>query len=212
MAASLTANTPQILVSYIYLAYNNLATHMLATAELISYSTSRKHLRVAFSRGKQRSRKFLQIPYKYGIPILTASTLLHWLISQSLFYFRITPYDYNGTPEPDGIISTTGFSAYAIIFALCMGSVMLLIVLLFGFGRRYPATMPTAACCSASLAALCQPFDGPMTERDVTIRRLQWGAVKNGSSEIGDVGNDGAGHACFSADEVLPLVVGKTYV
>lgn len=76
-SASLLANTPQILVSYIYLAYNNLFTHMLATAELISYSTSPKHLRVASSRGKQRTRKFLQIPYKYGIPIMTASILLH---------------------------------------------------------------------------------------------------------------------------------------
>lgn len=210
--ASLLANTPQIIVSYIYLAYNNLFTHMLATAEIISYSTSRKHLRVAFPRGKQRSEKFLQIPYKWGIPIMTASILLHWLISQSLFLFRITIYDYKGIPQPDLAISTTGFSSYAIIFALCMGSAMLLTVLIVGFGRKFPATMPLAACCSASIAALCQPYDGRMTAKDVTMGRLQWGAMRERSSGIGDDGKYGAGRACFSARAVLPLVEGRTYV
>lgn len=209
--ASLLANTPQIIVSYIYLAYNNLFTHMLATAELISYSTSRKHLRVALSRGKQRSRKFLQIPYKYGIPIMTASIILHWLISQSLYLVRVTIYDYKGIPQPDLAISETDVSSYATIFALCMGGAMLMTVLIVGLGRRFSATMPLAACCSASVAALCQPYHGRVTERDVIMDRLQWGAIRDGSSEMGDNGNDGVGHACFSAKGVLPLVVGRTY-
>ncbi|KAI9700609.1 MAG: hypothetical protein M1836_001976 [Candelina mexicana] len=208
---SLLANTPQIIVSYIYLAYNNLFTHMLATAEVMSYSTSRKHLRVAFSRGKQRSRKFLQIPYKYGIPIMTASIILHWLISQSLFLVRVTVYDYKGIPQPDLAISVTQFSSYAILLALCMGGAMLMAVLIVGVVRRFPATMPLAACCSASLAALCQPYHGRVTEKDVIMDSLQWGAIGDESSEMGDNSNDGVGHACFSAKEVLPLVVAKTY-
>lgn len=85
---------------------------MLATSELISYSTSRKHLRIAFPRGQQRSERFLQILFKYGIPIMTASIILHWLISQSLFLFRITIYDYNGISKPDRAVFTTRFSSY----------------------------------------------------------------------------------------------------
>lgn len=88
---------------------------------------------------------------------------------------------------------------------------MLLAVLVVGFGRRFSATMPLAACCSASVAVMCQPYHGRVTERDVTMDRLQWGAVRDGSSEIGDNGNDGVGHACFSAKGVLPFVAGRTY-
>ena len=210
-ANSLIANTPQILVSYIYLAYNNLATHMLASAELISYSTSRRHLRVAFSRGQQRSRKFLQIPYKYGVPIMTASILLHWLISQSLYLVRITFYDYRGISQPDYLISTVQYSPYAIIFALCMGGVMLLAMFALGFGRRFSPTMPLAACCSASLAALSQPYHGRMTEEDVTMKKLQWGDVQDRGNQTEEDENDRVAHACFSAGKVVPLVVGRTY-
>lgn len=88
---------------------------------------------------------------------------------------------------------------------------MLMTVLIVGFGRRFSAAMPLAACCSASVAALCQPYHGRVTERDIVMERLQWGAIGDGSSEIGDNGNDGVGHACFSAKGVLPLVMGRTY-
>lgn len=88
---------------------------------------------------------------------------------------------------------------------------MLMAVLIVGFGRRFSATMPLAACCSASVAALCQPNHGRVTERDVIMDRLQWGAIENRSSEIGDNGNDGVGHAGFSANGVLPLLVGRSY-
>ena len=88
---------------------------------------------------------------------------------------------------------------------------MLLAVLVIGFGRRFSATMPLAACCSASVAAICQPYPGRVTEWGVTMDKLQWGAIRDESSEIGDNGNDGVGHACFSAKEVLPLVEGRNY-
>ena len=88
---------------------------------------------------------------------------------------------------------------------------MLLAVSVTGFGRRFSATMPLAACCSASVAAICQPYHGRVTEWDVTMDKLQWGAIRDGSSEIGENGNDGIGYACFSAKGVLPLVEGRTY-
>ena len=207
-AASLLANTPQILVSYIYLAYNNLLTNILATAELLSYSVRPQYLRVAWARGRQQSRKFLQIPYLYGMPIMTASTVLHWLISQSLFLVRITTYDINGIPQPDLAISATGFSPFAIIFALFVGGLMLVAVLFLGLLRRFPATMPLAACNSASIMALCQPQQ-EVTEQDVTMEKLQWGVVGDRSPEAdsGDV----VGHACFSTHNVSPLISGREY-
>lgn len=83
--ASVLANLPRLIVSYIYAAYNSFFTSMLATAEWVGYSLSPRGLRVTWPKGQQRSRAFLQLPHIYAIPIMTASTLLHWLISQSLF-------------------------------------------------------------------------------------------------------------------------------
>ena len=138
---------------------------------------------------------------------MVASTLLHWLISQSLFLVRITIYDYDGTELPNSLVSSTGYSPYATVFALSMGGAMLVAALLLGFLRTYPATMPLAACCSASIAALCQPQED-MAKDDLTLEKLQWGVV---DQDLTINGHDKVEHACFSAEEVAPLVTGRTY-
>lgn len=44
----------------------------------------KKTLRVSRSRAGQRPTIWLQMPYKYNIPLLTSEALLHWLIARSL--------------------------------------------------------------------------------------------------------------------------------
>ena len=180
---------------------------MLATSEWVGYSISPRGLRVTWPRGHQRSRAFLQLPYIYAIPIMTASTLLHWLISQSLFLVSITIYDTGGKEWADARISTVGFSPYATIFAICMGGAMLLAVLLVGIFRTYPGTIPLAACCSASIAAACQPQQGEVKD-ELAFKKLKWGVVDRSPRRDGDETFE---HASFSAREVAPLVAGLTY-
>lgn len=84
---------------------------------------------------------------------------------------------------------------------------MLFAVLLVGVLKKYPATMPLAACCSASIAALCQPLEA-MTKDDLTLKRLQWGVVDQ-TLKTDDHGE--VEHACFSAGEVTPLIPGHLY-
>lgn len=204
---ALIANAPQIIVSYIYVAYNGLFTSMLSTAEWVGYSLCPRGLSVAWPKGHQRSRGFLEIPYAYGAPIMVASTLLHWLISQSLFLVRITVYGTDGTELIFRSISATGFSAYPIVFALSMGGAMLIAVLLFGLVKTYPGTMPLAACCSASIAASCQPVEDMARDGSVT-ERLQWGVVGEGTTVDG---HDKIEHASFSTGQVAPLVAGHFY-
>ena len=60
---------------------------------------------------------------------------------------------------------------------------MLTVALLLGFLRRCPASVPFAACCSASIAALCRPRES-MT-RDLMVERLQWGVVDQSPDERG---------------------------
>ena len=87
---------------------------------------------------------------------------------------------------------------------------MLIAVLLVGILRRYPASIPLAACCSASIAAACQPPEGAKTDR-LAYGRVQWGVVDQGMMTA-DGGQDiQYEHASFSAKEVSPLVAGRTY-
>ena len=73
VANSLLANTPQVILSYIYTAYNTLMTSMLSHSELLRYSTKRRGLRVTQPTGMQRSSCYLSLPYRFSIPLTTAS-------------------------------------------------------------------------------------------------------------------------------------------
>ena len=84
---------------------------------------------------------------------------------------------------------------------------MLLAVLLLGIFRRYPGTIPLAACCSASIAAACQPQQSEVQD-DLAFEKLQWGVMEKSTTRDGDESYE---HASFSARKVTPLVAGMTY-
>lgn len=79
------ANTPQLILSWSYFAYNSLLTRIHVEKELNLYSRSFKPLRVSFPKGMQIATWRLQLPYKFSIPLLLISIILHWLISNSIF-------------------------------------------------------------------------------------------------------------------------------
>ena len=56
-------------------------------------------LRVTEPCGLQRSTYYLQLPYLYAIPLLIVSTLLHRLVSQSIFIAHIAVYERRGRLE-----------------------------------------------------------------------------------------------------------------
>ncbi|KAF2827056.1 hypothetical protein CC86DRAFT_264039, partial [Ophiobolus disseminans] len=85
----LIVNSPQFIISILYLLYNGLFTGMLAGREWAQYAVKRAPLRVVtLPKPTQRSTHFLQLPYVWSIPLLIACALLHWLVSQSLFLAR----------------------------------------------------------------------------------------------------------------------------
>jgi hypothetical protein len=94
------ANMWQVIVSFLYLAYNALLTCMLVGDEWSRFATHRKTLRVTHPRGIQRSTYFVSMPYKYGIPLMIANTVLHILISQSLFIISTVAYLPNLVEDP----------------------------------------------------------------------------------------------------------------
>lgn len=87
----LVANSPQVVLSFLYFAYNGIFTCMSLASEWSRYFIHRKGLRVSeIPRGAQRSTYFLQLPYRFAIPLMITSGTLH--VSTSLvpysWFFR----------------------------------------------------------------------------------------------------------------------------
>ena len=196
----LIANSPQVLLSFLFLTYNGLFTCMLLGHEWSGYAHVRKPLRVTSPAGSQRSTYRLQLPYKYGIPLLVLSGTLHWLVSQSIFLARIDWYDNDVVPGPDLDFNDTrlGYSCIAIITVIALGGVIVIIGILHGF-RRYKPGIPLAASCSAAISAACHR---PNEDVDAPYKPVMWGAIKSKSP---------IGHCCFTSFEVTKPVKGQKY-
>ena len=170
---------------------------MLLAQEWSDYGHERKPLRVTSPTGSQRSTYRLQLPYRYGIPLLIVSGILHWLVSQSLFLARVAKFS-NGDEQIENDISTVGYSCVAIITVICFGGIVVISGILFGF-RRYKTGMPLAGSCSAAISAACHR---PNEDVDAAYKPVMWGAVKS---------NGAVGHCCFTSFEVTKPVEGKLY-
>lgn len=207
IAMVLLANTPQLIVSFLYLMYNNIFTCMLLGLEYNQLATHRKALRVSKARGKQRSAYFLQLPYRYSIPMMFAMGTLHWLIARSIFLVEIVSYDIDGSLLPqDYTINRCGYSGMAILLALVVGGLMILALILHGCRKLNPG-MPIASSCSAAISAACHPPSGE--PEDAAFLPLQYGVVDK--DRVGEL-SDEAEHACFSSQNVVPLLKGVTYI
>ena len=190
----LLSNSPQLVLSFLYLSYNSLFTAMLLAHEWNGYATHRKPLRVTSATGEQRSTYWLHLPYRYSVPLLIASAILHWLVSQSLFLARVMVVD-----SPGQSISTCGYSNIAIIFVIALGSLLVLIVILHGF-RSFNCKMPLASSCSAAISAACHP---PELDTDAALKPLQWGEVKNYEGQGGKEGKRHCSFTSFAVKEPL---------
>lgn len=197
------ANTPQVLLSYFYLAFNALYTNMLVAHEWASYLNERKPLRVTSPRGGQRDTYWLNVPFRYAIPMTIISGLFHWLASQSVFMVRISITDQ--TRQPVNQISTIGYSPMAIILTLVIATIIA------GFGAvlsrfKYPAGMPLAGSCSVAISAACH---APRMDQDASLRPVQWGACTH-SGWI-SYRQETVGHCSFSSLPVELPISGRLY-
>lgn len=123
-------NSPQVIVTLLYLPYNHLLTSMLLANEISSYAVGykRKHLRAAFPVANQRPAYYQQVPWRYSIPLMIAMGLLHYLVSQTLFVQVIDLYDVNGKfwSGPSQILP--GYSLPALLACIAWGFVMLFVL------------------------------------------------------------------------------------
>jgi hypothetical protein len=207
------SNLPQLILSVTYFMYNGTWTCMLTMSEWTSYAVSPSRnaqgLRVSRPKGQQRSTLYLQLPYLYSVPLLVASTLLHWFLSRSIFITRINSHglaQYGIVDDQDKIIDAIGWSPIPLICTLVLAFAMILVLWMNGF-RRYNASMPLAGINSVSISAACHRRMGETSE--VGMQKIAFGDVS-----IPEGTPEGAGHATFTADlaNISSLVKYKEYV
>lgn len=193
------ANVPQLLLSFLSLTYNGLFTCMLLAEGWGRYADERRPLRATDPVGSQRSTYRLQLLYKYGIPLMIISTILHLLVSRSLFIARISLYMSLGKEDTEDSISTVGYSCLPLLVVIILGGVTVLVGLLNGC-RGYRPGISLVGSFGAAISAAChvavQNPNGPR-------KRLLWGDV--GTSK------DGVGHCYFASLDATAPVKGKKY-
>ena len=204
VAMVMLANSPQLVLSILYFNYNSLFTCMLLAKEWSGYAHKRKGLRVTAPRGEQRSTYRLQVPYRYGVPLLIFSGLLHWLVSQSLFLVRASAFNDAGDLDPKYDISTCGYSPSAILVTIIVGIVILVLVFVNGF-RSYSPGMPLAGSCSTAISAACHP---PKGDENPSTKTLMWGLCNQDTSSNGEEnGQSSSDRFSFTSFEVQNVTI-----
>lgn len=181
MKAILVANTPQAVFSFIYLQINGLLTSMWLSQEWKGFEFTRKTLRVSKPKGKQRSKHFLQLPYRAAIPMLVVGGFMHWLLSQSIFLAVVAEYGNDGGLIDPTTVGTCGFSPLAIIFVIASCACLMIAVIVLG-QRKFKGGMPLAGSCSAAISAACHR---PDWDEDASMQPVQWGVVQDSFSHGG---------------------------
>ena len=199
MAMILLANLPQLVLSSLYFMYNSLYTCMLSATEWSRFARDRKALRVTSPTHTQRSTYWLALPWRYSLPLSMASSLMHWLVSQSIFLARVDVYDPRNEHGSESI-STCGYSAYAIVIVIIVGTTMVLALLITGYRKLDPG-IPLVGSCSLAISAACHR---PVDDEHAALMPVQWGAVSHETMEA-------PGHCCFTSFDVEPPVVGHRY-
>ncbi|KAB8234185.1 uncharacterized protein BDW43DRAFT_274514 [Aspergillus alliaceus] len=181
------ANIVQLLVSFLYLFYNNILTHQLVADQWVRFvrPDGKKALRVSTPRGMQRSSYLLSLPLTYSLTLTIAMILLHWLISQSLFVVQTIGFDTSGemVTFPHFAGSAVGYALLPIILATLCGVVMvtgLLVNSLVRSHRDVPRGFPRWGSSSAHIEALCS--GRPAHDADAHLFPVSMGVVVSGNS------------------------------
>ena len=198
----ITVNTPQLLFSTLYFMYNGMFTSMITSAEWTQFAKVRKALRVSKPKAGQWSTYWLQLPWKFSLPLLAISVLLYWLVSRSFFIVRINVFGWAGKEQADRDVSACGYSPLAKLIVILVVVVSLVVMMVAGWQKLTPG-IPVCGTNSVALAAAChQSKEGDPL---VSQKQLLWGVVEPG-------GKVTPGHCSMTDGEVGDLVDGLRYV
>ena len=174
---------------------------MAGASEWNDLARWRKGLRVTRPVGQQRDTYFLQLPYRWSLPLTVASGGLHWLLSQSIFLVRIDTYDRQRNYVPAKSQSACGFSGMSFMTLTFAFYFLVGVVGLIG-RQRIKVRLPFAASCSLVISAACHPS---ADDSDAQVKPVQWGVVEERMY-------DGQEHCTLSSKPVKRPKVGVQYL
>ncbi|RGP81471.1 hypothetical protein FLONG3_409 [Fusarium longipes] len=185
--------------------------------EWSKYSIKFRALRVTEPKGEQKSTYRLQLPYRFSIPLIIVSTILHWIYSNCMYVSNYITYDIDDTK-----IFKIGvqYSTKAILIGFCMSLGVTIAPAALAY-MRLPGIMVIAGGNSAVISAAChypaakiqsQSPATPIPSRqddslsvllldkheleeleEVTRKKLKWGKLFGGSGEDSQIGHLGFG-------------------
>lgn len=173
---------------------------MASAKEWNNLAYTRKSLHVSEPRGQQRTTYFLQLSYRWSVPLIVLSAFLHWLLSQTFFLVRIDVFNRFGALSVALSRLACGVSAlcFLVLFLLFLG---LCITIRHLASRKLVTGLPQAASNSLIISAACH---APSDEVNPHLKPVQWGVVEGrgmGETE----------HCSLSARPVTAPCEGKMY-
>ncbi|KAL7622735.1 hypothetical protein AAE478_006413 [Parahypoxylon ruwenzoriense] len=149
----LISNSPQLLLSFCYLAFNNLFTRLQMAREWSLFSEGYHPLRVTDPKACLD-----------GCTVTCFSIFLHWLLSNTIYLF-VSTGGYFGTdffiPRalvdsslPPNTAIAVGYSAWSLLVMLVLPCILIIGPLILSF-RRLPSNMVRIGCNSLALSAAC---------------------------------------------------------
>lgn len=220
----LIANSFQLALSVSYFLYNSLLTAQCSALEWSRHAKEYRPLRVTVPTGKQKSSWFLQLPFKYGIPLAISQMILHFLVSQSIFFVRVQWYKLDGSPATE-FVSSVGYSPLATLCSVCVGAALLAVQVIHA-ARPIDATIPIHGNRSIAISAACHPLtreeaeglehgqqnhfqlSTSSTHGPIAMRPLRWGVVRQARVHEG---KHTIGHCSLTAGPVKRPIPGRWY-
>ncbi|KAI1740909.1 hypothetical protein F4680DRAFT_418089 [Xylaria scruposa] len=160
LGAVILANSPQLLLSFCYLTYNNLFTYLQIAREWGKYGEGYFPLRVTNPQGQQSSTYRLQLPYRYSLPLMVASAVLHWILSNTIYVFiSIGGYYSNDLAFHDQSLPETsavyvGYSTKALLALTTISTFLISLPVLLSL-KRLPWNIVVPGCNSLAISAAC---------------------------------------------------------
>ncbi|EPS39583.1 hypothetical protein H072_6735 [Dactylellina haptotyla CBS 200.50] len=231
-AVILLANIPQLTLSIPYFLYNGIFTDMAVSWEFDGLPEERKYLRVSEPTGNQRKSFFLQLPYRFSIPLMVTSSLLHWLCSQSAFLVSISRWD--GQSKEIYHVDGLGYSPIGLIATVSVFGAIPVGILFVGvlFGNR--GIVPAVGSNSMAISAMCHP---PPGDTHAATEAVMWGEVdvkfleivspeitehlvppailtndmRHISAPLSTTRSEAIGHCCLTSFPVTTPIEGRLY-
>jgi len=171
----LVANSPQLWLSFGYLLWNNQITRIWMEQEWRSYYGRLHKPRVSYKTADRglRATRWLQLPYWATALLMVINTMLHWLVSQTMFVVEIFG-DQNIT-DSDGNLNYSDFyinySPLAIMSIGIGSSILVLSITIYYFIPR-KSLMPLMGGSAKLVFESCNGLSWPLPKSGVA-----WGDI-----------------------------------